>query len=68
MHNIKDIRKDFAIFAKSLETRSLKIDFETLRQLDEKNRQLIHELVVYFFRLVDVKFQNQFLMILFQVI
>ena len=43
MHNIKDIRKDFAFFAKSLEKRSLKIDFENLRQLDEQNRQLIQE-------------------------
>ena len=43
MHNIKDIRKDFALFAKSLEKRSLKIDFENLRQLDEQNRQLIQE-------------------------
>ena len=39
MHNIKDIRKDFTLFAKSLEKRSLKIDFENLQQLDElKNK------------------------------
>ena len=43
MHNIKDIRKDFALFAKSLEKRSLKINFENLRDLDEQNRQLIQE-------------------------
>ena len=43
MHNIKDIRKDFTLFAKSLEKRSLKIDFENLQQLDELNRQLIQE-------------------------
>jgi seryl-tRNA synthetase len=43
MHNIKDIRKDFALFAKSLEKRSLKIDFENLQQLDELNRQLIQK-------------------------
>ena len=43
MHNIKDIRKDFALFAKSLEKRSLKIDFENLQKLDEQNRQLIQE-------------------------
>ena len=39
MHNIKDIRKDFAHFAKSLEKRSLKIDFKNLQKLDEKNRK-----------------------------
>jgi seryl-tRNA synthetase len=43
MHNIKDIRKDFALFAKSLEKRSLKIDFKNLQKLDEQNRQLIQE-------------------------
>ena len=43
MHNIKDIRKDFTLFAKSLEKRSLKIDFENLQQLDELNRQLIQK-------------------------
>ena len=43
MHNIKYIRKDFALFAKSLEKRSLKINFENLQQLDELNRQLIQK-------------------------
>ena len=39
MHNIKDIRKDFVAFAKSLEKRSININFEKLQKLDELNRQ-----------------------------
>jgi len=43
MHNIKDIRKDFFAFAKSLEKRSYDIDFINLQKLDEQNRDLIQK-------------------------
>ena len=43
MHNIKDIRKDFIAFAKSLEKRSININFEKLQKLDELNRDLIQK-------------------------
>ena len=41
MHNLKEIRKDFSIFEKNLEKRSVKIDFNNLIKLDELNRDLI---------------------------
>ena len=41
MHNLKEIRKDFSAFAKSLEKRSVNIDFSNLKKLDELNRELI---------------------------
>ena len=43
MHNLKEIRKDFSKFAKSLEKRSLKIDFNDLQKLDDQNRDLIQK-------------------------
>ncbi len=43
MHNIKDIRKDLIAFAKSLEKRSININFENLQKLDELNRDLIQK-------------------------
>jgi seryl-tRNA synthetase len=43
MHNLKDIRKDFSAFQKSLEKRSVNIDFYNLQKLDEQNRILIQE-------------------------
>ena len=43
MHNIKDIRKDFIAFAKSLEKRLININFENLKKLDELNRDLIQK-------------------------
>ena len=43
MHNLKDIRKDFTFFAKSLEKRSINLDIKNLQQLDEQNRQLIQQ-------------------------
>ena len=43
MHNLKEIRKDFSNFAKSLEKRSLTIDFSNLQKLDEQNRDLIQK-------------------------
>ena len=43
MHNLKEIRKDFSNFEKSLEKRSLKVDFNDLQKLDEQNRDLIQK-------------------------
>ena len=43
MHNLKEIRKDFDKFKKSLENRSVEIDFNELRDLDIKNRELIQK-------------------------
>ncbi len=41
MHNLKEIRKDFSKFEKNLAKRSVKIDFNNLKKLDELNRDLI---------------------------
>ena len=46
MHNLKEIRKNFSNFEKSLEKRSLKIDFNNLQKLDEQNRDLIQNEVI----------------------
>ena len=43
MHNLKEIRKNFSKFAKSLEKRSVKVDFVNLEKLDELNRELIQK-------------------------
>ena len=43
MHNLKDIRKDFSVFAKSLEKRSINLNIKNLQKLDEENRQLIQK-------------------------
>ena len=43
MHNLKDIRKDFTGFAKSLEKRSINLDIKNLQKLDDQNRQLIQQ-------------------------
>ena len=43
MHNLKEIRKDFDAFKKALEGRSVEIDFEKLKDLDIKNRELIQK-------------------------
>ncbi len=43
MHNLKEIRKDFSKFEKDLENRSVKIDFNNLKKLDELNRDLIQK-------------------------
>jgi len=37
MHNLKEIRKDFSNFEKSLKKRFLKIDFNNLQKLDKQN-------------------------------
>ena len=43
MHNLKDIRKDFSVFAKSLEKRSINLNIKNLQKLDQENRQLIQK-------------------------
>ena len=43
MHNIKEIRKDFSKFQKSLEKRNVIVDFEKIQKLDEQNRDLIQK-------------------------
>ena len=43
MHNIKDIRKNYEQFAKSLQKRSLSFDINKIKDLDEKNRELIQK-------------------------
>ncbi len=43
MHNLKEIRKDFDAFKKALEKRSVDIDFNKLKDLDKKNRELIQK-------------------------
>ncbi len=43
MHNLKEIRKDFESFKKRLLNRNINVDFENLKKLDEKNRQLIQK-------------------------
>ena len=43
MHNIKEIRKDFSKFQKSLEKRNLEVDFKKIQKLDEQNRNLIQK-------------------------
>ena len=43
MHIIKEIRKDFSKFQKSLEKRNLEVDFEKIQKLDEQNRNLIQK-------------------------
>ena len=43
MHNLKEIRKDYSKFEKDLGKRSVKIDFNNLKKLDELNRDLIQK-------------------------
>ena len=43
MHDLKQIRKDFKAFKKALEKRSIDIDFERLKLLDEQNREFIQK-------------------------
>ena len=43
MHNIKDIRKNYEQFAKSLQKRSLSVDINKIKDLDKKNRELIQK-------------------------
>ena len=43
MHNLKEIRKDFENFKKLLQNRNINIDMESLKKLDEKNRELIQK-------------------------
>ena len=43
MHNLKEVRKNFDDFKKSLIKRDVNIDFDLLKKLDEKNRDLIQK-------------------------
>ena len=43
MHNLKEIRKDFDFFKKSLEKRATDINFDKLKDLDIKNREFIQK-------------------------
>ena len=43
MHNLKEIRKNFDFFKKSLEGRFVKIDFNQINDLDIQNRSFIQE-------------------------
>ena len=43
MHNLKEIRNNFSAFEKSLEKRSVNIDFGYLQKLDKQNRELIQQ-------------------------
>ena len=43
MHNLKEIRKDFSVFKKSLEKRFVNINFDNLQKLDKQNRELIQQ-------------------------
>ena len=47
MHNIKEIRKDYNQFKKSIQTRIVDIDFENIKKLDEINRELIQKKEAY---------------------
>ena len=43
MHNLKEIRKNFDTFKKSLEKRSIEINLNNLKDLDKKNREFIQK-------------------------
>ena len=43
MHNIKEIRKDLQLFEKELKKRFINIDISRIKNLDEKNRDLIQK-------------------------
>ena len=43
MHNLKEIRKNFENFKKTLEKRSVNIDFLSLEKFDKENRELIQK-------------------------
>ena len=43
MHNLKEIRKDFDAFKKSLEKRATDVNFVKLKDLDIKNREFIQK-------------------------
>ena len=43
MHNLKEIRKDFEEFKNKLKNRNIEIDIDNLKNLDEKNRNLIQK-------------------------
>ena len=47
MHNLKEIRKDFEAFKKAIKKRSPDIDFDKIKELDIKNRDLIQKKETY---------------------
>ena len=47
MHNLKEIRKNFESFKKSLHKRNIDIDFQLLKKLDEENRELIQKKIYF---------------------
>ena len=44
MHNIKYIRDNFDEFKKKIQNRNVNFDLDKLRNLDVKNRELIHKI------------------------
>ena len=47
MHNLKDIRKNFNDFIESLQNRKISINFDNLKKLDERNRNLIQQKEIF---------------------
>ena len=43
MHNLKEIRKDFDAFKKSVERRPVDVNFDLLKKLDKENRDFIQK-------------------------
>ena len=43
MYNLKEIRKNFDNFIKSVERRPIDINFDLLKKLDEENRDFIQK-------------------------
>ena len=43
MHNLKEIRKNFDTFRKSIEKRFVDIDYDKIKDLDTKNRDFIYQ-------------------------
>ena len=43
MHNIKEIRNDFDRFKDQLKSRNIEFNIDSIKDLDEKNRNLIQK-------------------------
>ena len=43
MHNIKEIRNDFDLFKDQLKSRNIEFNIDSIKDLDEKNRNLIQK-------------------------
>ena len=59
MHNLKVIRKDFEAFKKALEKRSNDIEFNKIKDLDVKNRELIVKKETLDSKLAEIDKQSQ---------